>query len=37
MHQIRLLSKMRLVRRFDSLEPAEAVQLRRLISEMYGE
>ena len=35
--QIRTLSKQRLGRRLDSLESAEAVQLRRLITEMYGE
>lgn len=35
--QIRTVSKERLGRRLDSLEPAEAAQLRRLITEMYGE
>jgi mRNA interferase MazF len=35
--QIRTLSKERLGRRLDALGPAEAVQLRRLITEMYGE
>ncbi len=35
--QIRTLTKERLGRRLDSLEPAEAAQLRRLITEMYGE
>ncbi len=35
--QIRTLSKERLGRRLDELEPATAVQLRRLITEMYGE
>ena len=35
--QIRTLSKERLGKRLDYLEPAEAVQLRRLITEMYGE
>jgi mRNA interferase MazF len=35
--QIRTLSKERLGRRLDALEPAEAAQLRRLITEMYGE
>ena len=35
--RIRTLSKERLGRRFDSLDPAEASQLRRLITEMYGE
>ena len=35
--QIRTLSKERLGRRLDELEPATAMQLRRLISEMYGE
>jgi mRNA interferase MazF len=35
--QIRTLSKERLGKRLDELAPAQAVQLRRLISEMYGE
>ena len=35
--QIRTLSKERLGRRFDNLKPTDAVQLRRLITEMYGE
>ena len=35
--QIRTLSKERLGKRLDELAPAEAAQLRRLISEMYGE
>ncbi|MGH2670954.1 MAG: type II toxin-antitoxin system PemK/MazF family toxin, partial [bacterium] len=35
--QIRTISKERLGRRLDGLEPAAAVQLRRLITEMYGE
>jgi mRNA interferase MazF len=35
--QIRTLSKERLGRRLDALEPDEAAQLRRLITEMYGE
>ena len=35
--QIRTISKERLGRRLDELEPATAVQLRRLITEMYGE
>lgn len=35
--QIRTLSKERLGRRLDELEPATAAQLRRLIVEMYGE
>ena len=35
--QIRTISKQRLGRRLDELEPATAVQLRRLITEMYGE
>lgn len=35
--QIRTLSKERLGRRLDALKPAVAVQLRRLITEMYGE
>lgn len=35
--QIRTVSKERLGRRLDRLEPAEAAQLRRLITEMYGE
>jgi len=32
-----LLTKKRRVRRFDSLELADAAQLRRLVGEMYGE
>ena len=35
--QIRTVSKERLGKRLDELAPAEAAQLRRLISEMYGE
>lgn len=35
--QIRTLSKERLGRRLDVLEPTIAAQLRRLITEMYGE
>ncbi|MGH8701899.1 MAG: type II toxin-antitoxin system PemK/MazF family toxin [Burkholderiales bacterium] len=35
--QIRTLAKERLGRRLDSLGPTEAAQLRRLITEMYGE
>ncbi len=35
--QIRTLSKQRLGRRIDALAPALAGQLRRLITEMYGE
>ncbi|MGH7948547.1 MAG: type II toxin-antitoxin system PemK/MazF family toxin [Candidatus Binataceae bacterium] len=35
--QIRTISKERLGRRLDELEPATAMQLRRLIIEMYGE
>ena len=35
--QIRTVSKQRLGRRLDELEPATAVQVRRLITEMYGE
>ena len=35
--QIRTLSKERLGRRLDKLEPAAAAQLRRLVTEMYGE
>ena len=35
--QIRAVSKRRLRRRVDKLSPEEAAQLRRLISEMYGE
>ncbi len=35
--QIRTLSKERLGRRLDDLEPAIAARLRRLITEMYGE
>lgn len=35
--QIRTLSKERLGKRLDKLAPAQAAQLRRLISEMYGE
>ena len=35
--QIRTISKERLGRRLDELEPATAAQLRRTITEMYGE
>jgi mRNA interferase MazF len=35
--QIRTISKERLGRRLDELEPATAMMLRRLITEMYGE
>ena len=35
--QIRTISKERLGRRLDELEPATAILLRRLITEMYGE
>lgn len=35
--QIRAVSKRRLRRRVDKLSPEEASQLRRLITEMYGE
>ena len=35
--RIRTLSKERLGKRLDELAPAESAQLRRLISEMYGE
>jgi mRNA interferase MazF len=35
--QIRTLSKQRLGRRLDALQPATAMLLRRLITEMYGE
>ena len=35
--QIRTVSKQRLGRRLDELAPATAVQVRRLITEMYGE
>ncbi len=35
--QIRTISKERLGRRLDGLEPPTAVLLRRLITEMYGE
>jgi mRNA interferase MazF len=35
--QIRTISKERLGRRLDVLEPAAAMLLRRLITEMYGE
>ena len=35
--QIRTISKERLGRRLDELEPATAMLLRRLIMEMYGE
>ncbi len=35
--QIRAVSKRRLRRRVDKLSPEEAAQLRRLITEMYGE
>jgi mRNA interferase MazF len=35
--QIRTISKKRLRQRLDQLSPGEAAQLRRLITEMYGE
>ena len=35
--QIRVLSRARLTRKIAQLSPAEAEQLRQLISEMYGE
>ena len=35
--QIRTISKKRLLNRIDRLAPAVAAQLRRLITEMYGE
>jgi mRNA interferase MazF len=35
--QIRTLSKERLGRRLDALQPATAMLLRRLITEMYGD
>ena len=35
--QIRTVSKQRLGRRLDELEPATAMLVRRLITEMYGE
>ena len=35
--QIRTISKERLGRRLDELEPLTAAQLRRMITEMYGE
>ena len=35
--QIRTISKERLGRRIDELEPAITLQLRQLITEMYGE
>jgi len=35
--QIRTISKERLGKRLDALEAAEAAQLRRLVTEMYGE
>ena len=35
--QIRTISKQRLKKRLDKLSAEEAVQLRRLITEMYGE
>ena len=35
--QIRTLSKQRLRNKIDQLSPEEATQLRRLITEMYGE
>ena len=35
--QIRTISKDRLGRRLDELEPATAGQVRRLVTEMYGE
>lgn len=34
--QIRTISKERLVRRLDALQPAAAAQVRQLIVEMYG-
>lgn len=35
--QIRTISKKRLKQRIDKLSPEEALQLRQLITEMYGE
>ncbi len=35
--QIRTISKERLVRRVDGVDPQTAARVRRLISEMYGE
>lgn len=35
--QIRVLDKARLIRRLDRLSPAAITNLRRLVSEMYGE
>lgn len=35
--QIRTVSKERLGRRLDTIEPREAARLRQLITEMYGE
>ena len=35
--QIRTLSKQRLKKRIDQLSAEEAIQLRRIISQMYGE
>ncbi len=35
--QIRALSKSRLIKKLDQLNPSDARALRRLISEMYGE
>jgi mRNA interferase MazF len=35
--QIRTLSKLRLGRRIDRIDPTVATQLRQLITEMYGE
>ncbi|MCP4663779.1 MAG: type II toxin-antitoxin system PemK/MazF family toxin [bacterium] len=37
MDQIRTISKLRLIKRIDSLSEADAKNLRLLISEMYGE
>jgi mRNA interferase MazF len=35
--QIRTISKKRLQRKIDQLSPSQAAQLRRIITEMYGE
>ena len=35
--QIRTISKMRLRKKIDQLSPSQASQLRRIITEMYGE
>lgn len=35
--QIRAISKMRLRKKIDQLSPSQASQLRRIITEMYGE